>query len=134
IRLFSPQSKFIQASTSETMSGKIRSPQNEDTPVGPRSPYGASKAAAEQLVNVYKDSYNLFACFSRSFNHTSERRGLEFVERKITNYVGRLFNCAERYVFTKVLTKNVNSGISVDLAANHIINNGLFPKLKLGNV
>tara|TARA_R110000851_G_scaffold12916_4_gene44493 strand:- start:2036 stop:3106 length:1071 start_codon:yes stop_codon:yes gene_type:complete len=64
--------------------------QNEDTPFSPQSPYAIAKCAAHHSVRLYRKSYNLYACGGILFNHESERRGLEFVTRKISNYVGGL--------------------------------------------
>jgi GDPmannose 4,6-dehydratase len=76
--------KFYQAGTSE-MFGKIQQPiQNEQTPFYPRSPYGASKLFGYWITKNYRESYNMFACTGILFNHESERRGEEFVTRKIT--------------------------------------------------
>ena len=76
--------KFYQACTSE-MFGKIQAPiQNEETPFYPRSPYGVSKVFGYWITKNYRESYNLFACNGILFNHESERRGLEFVTRKVT--------------------------------------------------
>jgi GDPmannose 4,6-dehydratase len=76
--------KFYQASSSE-MFGKVReTPQNEQTPFYPRSPYGVAKAYAHYITVNYRESYNIFACSGILFNHGSPRRGPEFVERKIT--------------------------------------------------
>ena len=82
--------RFYQASSSE-MFGKVRqTPQNEDTPFYPRSPYGCAKVYGHDITVNYRDSYGLFACSGILFNHESERRGLEFVTRKITNAVARI--------------------------------------------
>lgn len=62
--------------------------QDESTPFAPNSPYAVAKLAAHHLVRVYRESYGLFACSGVLFNHESERRGQEFVTRKITRYVG----------------------------------------------
>ena len=76
--------KFYQASTSE-MFGKIVEPiQSETTPFYPRSPYGVSKLFAYWMTRNYRESFGLFACNGILFNHESERRGSEFVTRKIT--------------------------------------------------
>ena len=76
--------KFYQAGTSE-MFGKVQEPvQNERTPFYPRSPYGVSKLFGYWITKNYRESYNLFACTGILFNHESERRGAEFVTRKIT--------------------------------------------------
>ncbi len=76
--------KFYQAGTSE-MFGKIQAPvQNESTPFYPRSPYGVSKVFGYWITKNYRESYGMFACTGILFNHESERRGAEFVTRKIT--------------------------------------------------
>jgi len=90
IRKLSPDTKYYQASTSE-MYGKVReTPQNEDTPFYPRSPYGVSKVAAHWATVNYRESYDMFASCGILFNHESARRGVEFVTRKITNGVARI--------------------------------------------
>lgn len=69
--------------------GDVQVPQqNENTEVRPRSPYGASKVGAEALIKVYKDSYDIFAFFTRNFNSEGTHRGKTFVTRKITNWIG----------------------------------------------
>lgn len=75
--------KFYQAGTSE-MFGKSPAPQNEKTTFWPRSPYGVSKVFSYWITRNYRESYNMFACTGILFNHESERRGAEFVTRKIT--------------------------------------------------
>lgn len=81
---FSSKFKFYQAGTSE-MFGKIQDPiQNEMTPFYPRSPYGVSKVYAYWITKNYREAHGLFACTGILFNHESERRGEEFVTRKIT--------------------------------------------------
>jgi GDPmannose 4,6-dehydratase len=82
--------KFYQASSSE-MFGKVReTPQNENTPFHPRSPYGAAKAYAHYITVNYRESYNIFACSGILFNHESPHRGPEFVTRKITLGAARI--------------------------------------------
>jgi len=82
--------KVYQASTSE-MFGKIReSPQNENTPFYPRSPYGVAKVYAHWICVNYRESYNMFISSGILFNHESPRRGIEFVTRKITDGVARI--------------------------------------------
>lgn len=82
--------KFLQASSSE-MFGKVReTPQNELTPFHPRSPYGCAKAYAHYIVQNYREAYGIYACSAISYNHESERRGENFVTRKITRAVGRI--------------------------------------------
>jgi len=90
IRLVNPKIKFYQASSSE-MFGKVReSPQNENTPFYPRSPYGVAKVYGHYITVNYRESYGLFACCGILFNHESPRRGREFVSRKITEAVARI--------------------------------------------
>jgi GDPmannose 4,6-dehydratase len=81
---FGSKFKFYQAGTSE-MFGKIQAPlQSETTPFYPRSPYGVSKLFSFWITKNYRESYGIFACTGILFNHESERRGEEFVTRKIT--------------------------------------------------
>ena len=85
MREVSPEARFYQASSSE-MFGKVRQvPQNEQTPFYPRSPYGVAKCYGHFITVNYRESYDLFACSGILFNHESERRGLEFVTRKVTH-------------------------------------------------
>jgi GDPmannose 4,6-dehydratase len=80
-----PEARFFQASSSE-MFGMVREvPQTETTPFYPRSPYGVAKCYAHFITVNYRESYDLFAASGISFNHESERRGLEFVTRKVTH-------------------------------------------------
>ena len=82
--------RFYQASSSE-MFGKVReTPQNEQTPFYPRSPYGVAKVYGHFLTVNYRESYNMFACSGILFNHESPRRGQEFVTRKVTNAVAHI--------------------------------------------
>lgn len=90
IRHVKPDAKFYQASTSE-MFGKVQEvPQNEETQFYPRSPYGIAKLYAHWITRNYRESYNMFTCCGILFNHESERRGKEFVTRKISNSVARI--------------------------------------------
>lgn len=90
IRLIRPKCRFYQASTSE-MFGKVHEiPQNEDTPFYPRSPYGVSKLYGHWITKNYRESYGMYACSGILFNHESERRGAEFVTRKITIAVAKI--------------------------------------------
>lgn len=90
IRKVKPSARFYQASTSE-MFGKVQEvPQKETTPLYPRSPYGVAKLYGHWITKNYRESYGMFTCSGILFNHESERRGLEFVTRKITNAVARI--------------------------------------------
>ena len=82
--------KFYQASSSEMFGRMVENPANENTPFYPRSPYGVSKLYGHWITKNYRESYNMFACSGILFNHESERRGLEFVTRKITNGVAKI--------------------------------------------
>jgi GDPmannose 4,6-dehydratase len=90
IRNYHPTCRFYQAGSSEEFGDVITVPQNEDHPLRPRSPYGASKAAARQIVKVWKESYGLYAVQGWLFNHEGTRRGVEFVTRKITTNIARI--------------------------------------------
>jgi GDPmannose 4,6-dehydratase len=90
IRHVDPKIRFYQASSSE-MFGKVReTPQNEQTPFYPRSPYGVAKVYGHFITVNYRESYGLFACSGILFNHESARRGLEFVSRKVTDGAARI--------------------------------------------
>ena len=90
IRTVKPSCRFYQASTSE-MFGKVQEiPQKETTPFYPRSPYGVAKLYGHWITKNYRESYGLYACSGILFNHESERRGKEFVTRKITDAVARI--------------------------------------------
>jgi GDPmannose 4,6-dehydratase len=90
IRKFAPNCRYYNAGSSEEFGDVLSVPQNETHPLRPRSPYGASKAAARHIVKVWRESYNLFAVQGWLFNHEGVRRGKEFVTRKITTNVARL--------------------------------------------
>jgi GDPmannose 4,6-dehydratase len=84
------QVRFYQASSSE-MFGKAReTPQCETTPFYPRSPYGVAKTFGHYITVNYRESYGAFACSGILFNHESERRGVEFVTRKISRGAARI--------------------------------------------
>src|SRR6187399_1581349 len=85
IRAVDPTIRFYQASSSE-MFGKVREvPQTETTPFYPRSPYGVAKAYGHFITVNYRESYQMFCVSGILFNHESERRGKEFVTRKVTD-------------------------------------------------
>ena len=90
VRSVDPTIRFYQASSSE-MFGKVQAvPQNEATPFYPRSPYGVAKLYGHWITINYRESYDLYAVSGILFNHESERRGKEFVTRKITDGVARI--------------------------------------------
>ncbi|MGH2448859.1 MAG: GDP-mannose 4,6-dehydratase [Chloroflexota bacterium] len=90
IRMVDRSIRFYQASSSE-MFGKVReTPQNEQTPFYPRSPYGVAKVYGHFLTVNYRESYDIFAVSGILFNHESPRRGLEFFPRKVSDGVARI--------------------------------------------
>jgi len=110
IRLHNPKCRFYNAGSSEEFGNVEYVPQDEKHPLKPRSPYGASKAAARQIVKVYRESYNLYAIQSWLFNHEGTRRGEEFVTRKISKNVARISaEISEKRVPTPVELGNVNA-------------------------
>jgi GDPmannose 4,6-dehydratase len=90
IRKFHPTCRFYSAGSSEEWGNVDYSPQDMKHPIKPRSPYGASKAAARHIVKVYRESYNLYAIHGILFNHEGTKRSEEFVTRKITTGVARI--------------------------------------------
>ncbi len=90
LKELAPKCKFYFAGSSE-MFGKVReTPQTEQTPFHPRSPYGISKVTGFDTTRNYREAYGLFACSGILFNHESERRGMEFVTRKISSGVAAI--------------------------------------------
>jgi GDPmannose 4,6-dehydratase len=91
IRQVDPSIRFYQASSSE-MFGQVREiPQTEMTPFHPRSPYGVAKAYGHFLTVNYRESFGMYAVSGILFNHESPRRGLEFVTRKVSDGVARIY-------------------------------------------
>jgi GDPmannose 4,6-dehydratase len=90
--------RFYQASSSE-MFGEAPSPQNEETPFRPRSPYACSKVYAYWMTKNYRDGYKIFACNGVLFNHESPRRGETFVTRKITRGIAKILAKKEKHIF-----------------------------------
>jgi len=90
LRLAHPKARFYQASSSE-MFGKVQqTPQDENTPFYPRSPYGVAKVYGHWITVNYRESYDIYAVSGILFNHESPRRGLEFVTRKVSDAVARI--------------------------------------------
>jgi GDPmannose 4,6-dehydratase len=90
IRQVNPAIRFYQASSSEMFGNAVESPQNEETPFYPRSPYGVAKVYGHWITVNYRESYGLYASSGICFNHESPRRGKEFVTRKISDGVARI--------------------------------------------
>jgi len=90
IREYGKEVRFYQASSSEMFGRMVENPAKESTPFYPRSPYGVAKLYGHWITKNYRESYDMFACSGILFNHESERRGIEFVTRKITDGVARI--------------------------------------------
>lgn len=90
IRLSGIHTRFLQASTSEMYGGLSKEAYTEKSPFHPRSPYGSAKLFGYWTTVNYRESYKMFACNSICFNHESERRGENFVTRKITKAIARI--------------------------------------------
>jgi len=90
IRLVNREIRFCQASSREIFGEATETPQTEETPKIPRSPYGAAKLYADSMVKIYRQHFQIFACSAILFNHESPRRRLEFVTRKITHTAARI--------------------------------------------
>tara|TARA_B100000287_G_scaffold419982_1_gene458837 strand:+ start:3864 stop:4829 length:966 start_codon:yes stop_codon:yes gene_type:complete len=82
--------RFYQASTSEMFGRMVENPAKETTPFYPRSPYGVAKLYGHWITKNYRESYDMFNCSGILFNHESERRGIEFVTRKISDGVAKI--------------------------------------------
>jgi GDPmannose 4,6-dehydratase len=98
IRIVKPEARFYQASTSEMFGMVQEIPQTEKTPFYPRSPYGVAKLYGHWITKNYRESYGMYACSGILFNHESERRGKEFVTRKITDAAARIKLGLQDYV------------------------------------
>tara|TARA_R110000744_G_scaffold102116_3_gene196466 strand:- start:1659 stop:2792 length:1134 start_codon:yes stop_codon:yes gene_type:complete len=138
--------KFYQASSSEMFGknysvaeGDNKKYQDENTPFIPQSPYAIAKLAAHHLVRNYRDSYEIFGCCGILFNHESERRGENFVTRKITKWIAR-FLAWEKKNSTEIpydcRFSMEEEGISIPRERQFIdmIATPRFPKLRLGNL
>jgi GDPmannose 4,6-dehydratase len=90
IKEIAPGCRFYFAGSSEMFGKAETSPQNESTPFHPRSVYGITKVTGFHLCRNYRESYNLFACNGIMYNHESERRGFEYVTRKVTSTVAKI--------------------------------------------
>ena len=90
IREYGKEIKFYQASTSEMFGRMVENPAKESTPFYPRSPYGVAKLYGHWITKNYRESYDMFNVSGILFNHESERRGIEFVTRKITAGVAKI--------------------------------------------
>jgi GDPmannose 4,6-dehydratase len=117
IRSHSPNTKLYQASTSELYGMVQEIPQNEKTPFYPRSPYGVAKLYGFWIIKNYREAYNLFACNGILFNHTSPRRGENFVEKKI---VDALADIIHNQKITSFSLGNLNSQRDIGHAREYV--------------
>ena len=106
--------RFYQASTSEMFGRMVENPANENTPFYPRSPYGVAKLYGHWITKNYRESYDMFNCSGILFNHESERRGIEFVTRKITDGVARIHLGLKDYITLGNLDAERDWGYSPD--------------------
>jgi len=111
IRKHVPTCRFYNAGSSEEFGDVQYAPQDMKHPLRARSPYGAAKIAARQIVKVYRESYNLYAIQGLLFNHESERRGEEFVTRKITLGVANIVKALQNnnYDFSPIALGNIDA-------------------------
>lgn len=114
IKKRAPECKFYFAGSSE-MFGKVKqTPQTEETPFYPRSPYGISKVAGFDLTRNYREAYSIFAASGILFNHESPRRGYEFVSRKITSAAAKIKLGLEKYLYLGNLEAKRDWGFAGD--------------------
>jgi GDPmannose 4,6-dehydratase len=114
IREYGRDIKYYQASTSELYGRMVENPAKETTPFYPRSPYGVAKLYGHWITKNYRESYDMFNVSGILFNHESERRGVEFVTRKITDGVARIHLGLSDYVTLGNLDAKRDWGYSPD--------------------
>ena len=106
--------RFYQASSSEMFGKVVETPQTENTPFFPQSPYGCAKVYGYWITRVYRDAYNMFACNGLLFNHESPRRGETFVTRKITRGIARILAGQEEKIYLGNLDSKRDWGYAKD--------------------
>ena len=114
IREYGKDVKYYQASTSEMFGRMVENPAKETTPFYPRSPYGVAKLYGHWITKNYRESYDMFNVSGILFNHESERRGIEFVTRKITDGVAKIHLGLEDYITLGNLDSKRDWGYSPD--------------------
>ena len=114
IREYGKEIKFYQASTSEMFGRMVENPAKETTPFYPRSPYGVAKLYGHWITKNYRESYDMFNVSGILFNHESERRGIEFVTRKITDGVAKIKLGLEKHLLLGNLDSKRDWGYSPD--------------------
>ena len=108
------KTRFYQASTSELYGKVLESPQNENTPFYPRSPYAVSKLFSYWIVVNYREAYGIFACNGILFNHESPRRGETFVTRKITRGLANISQGLQKLLYLGNLDAKRDWGHAID--------------------
>ncbi len=108
------KSKFYQASTSELFGKVQETPQSENTPFYPRSPYGVAKLYAHWITVNYREAYNIFAVNGILFNHESPRRGDTFVTKKITKAIANMLNGKQKKLYLGNLNAKRDWGYAPD--------------------
>jgi GDPmannose 4,6-dehydratase len=116
IKQVNPNIRFYQASSSELYGLVRETPQNENTPFYPRSPYAAAKLYAYWITVNYREAYGLFACNGILFNHESPRRGKTFVTRKITTGIANILNGKQK----KLVLGNLNAKRDWGFAGDYV--------------
>jgi GDPmannose 4,6-dehydratase len=114
IRLSRPETRFYQASSSEIFGEPRETPQNEQTPLSPVTPYGVAKAYAHFIVGSYRRRYGIYACSGILYNHESPRRPLEFVTRKVANGAAKIALGLERELVLGNLDAKRDWGYAAD--------------------
>ena len=114
IREYGKEIKFYQASTSEMFGRMVENPASETTPFYPRSPYGVAELYGHWITKNYRESYDMFNVSGILFNHESERRGIEFVTRKITDGVAKVYLGYEDHIRLGNLDSKRDWGYSPD--------------------
>jgi len=115
VRILGLKSKVYQASTSEMFSGELSQvPQNENTPFNPQSPYAVAKLYAHQMCQIYRKAFNMFISCGILFNHESERRGKNFVTRKITTGIADILKGKQSKIFLGNLDAKRDWGYAPD--------------------
>lgn len=114
MRQVRPKAKFYQASSSEMFGMVPENPQNEKTPFHPRSPYGVAKVYGHWIAINYRESYNMFTVSGILFNHESPRRGLEFVTRKISHAIAKIYKKQQDHILLGNLDAKRDWGFAGD--------------------
>lgn len=107
---YCPKCRFYNAGSSEEFGNIIYNPQDENHSLKPLSPYAASKISSRQIINVYRETYKLYAIQGWLFNHEGIRRGDNFVTRKITKNVANIYYCIKNNIqITPIQLGNINA-------------------------